>query len=41
MTKLIPAMSGSIPDMKALRDRCEAAGIAATVGCPPGAAGKG
>jgi hypothetical protein len=37
---LVPAMSGSIPDMKVLRDRCLAAGIPALVGCPPGA-GKG
>jgi len=37
---LIPAMAGSIPEMKALRDRCLAAGIPALVGCPPGA-GKG
>ena len=37
---LIPAMAGSIPDMKALRDRCLAAGIPVVVGCPPGA-GKG
>ena len=37
---LIPATSGSIADMKALRDRCLAAGIPALVGCPPGA-GKG
>jgi hypothetical protein len=37
---LIPAMSGSIPEMKTLRDRCLAAGIPALVGCPPGA-GKG
>ena len=37
---LIPAMAGSIPDMKALRDRCLVAGIPALVGCPPGA-GKG
>ena len=34
---LIPAMSGSIPEMKALRDRCLAAGIPAVIGCPPGA----
>jgi hypothetical protein len=34
-------MSGSIADMKALRDRCLAAGIPAEVGCPPGAAGHG
>jgi hypothetical protein len=39
--KLIPTMSGSIPDMKRLRDRCVAAGITAEIGCPPGAAGKG
>ena len=37
---LVPAMSGSIPEMKTLRDRCLAAGIPAVVGCPPGA-GKG
>jgi len=37
---LIPAMAGSIPEMKALRDRCLAAGIPVAVGCPPGA-GKG
>jgi len=37
---LIPVMAGSIPEMKALRDRCLAAGIPALVGCPPGA-GKG
>jgi hypothetical protein len=37
---LVPAMSGSIPEMKNLRDRCLAAGIHAIVGCPPGA-GKG
>jgi hypothetical protein len=34
---LVPAMSGSIPEMKALRDRCLAAGIPALVGCPAGA----
>ena len=33
---LIPAMAGSIPEMKALRDRCLAAGIPALVGCPAG-----
>ena len=38
---LIPAMSGSIPEMKVLRDRCLAAGIPALVGCPPGAGGGG
>jgi hypothetical protein len=37
---LIPAMSGSIPEMKALRDRCLEAGIPALIGCPPGG-GKG
>jgi hypothetical protein len=37
---LVPALSGSIPEMKALRARCLAAGIPALVGCPPGA-GKG
>jgi hypothetical protein len=37
---LIPATSGSIAEMKALRDRCLSAGIPALVGCPPGA-GKG
>ena len=33
---LIAAMKGSIADMKALRDRCLAAGIPALVGSPPG-----
>jgi len=37
---LLPAMAGSIPEMKALRDRCLAAGIPALIGCPP-SAGKG
>jgi hypothetical protein len=37
---LVPAMAGSIQEMKALRERCLAAGIPALVGCPPGA-GKG
>jgi hypothetical protein len=37
---IVPAMSGSIADMKVLRDRCLAAGIPAIVGCPPGS-GKG
>ena len=37
---LVPAMAGSIADMKKMRDRCLEAGIAALVGCPPGA-GKG
>jgi hypothetical protein len=38
--QLIAAMAGSIPEMKALRDRCLERGIPAIVGCPPGA-GKG
>ncbi len=37
---VVPAMSGSIADMKKLRDRCLDAGIPVLVGCPPGA-GKG
>ncbi|MBA3461302.1 MAG: hypothetical protein H0T46_15170 [Deltaproteobacteria bacterium] len=37
---LIPAMAGSIADMKKLRERCLEAGIPVLVGCPPGA-GKG
>jgi hypothetical protein len=37
---LIPAMAGSIAEMKALRDRCLAEDIPALVGCPPGS-GKG
>jgi len=37
---LVPAMAGSIAEMKALRERCLAAGIPALVGCPPGS-GKG
>jgi len=37
---LIAAYGGSIAEMKALRDRCLAAGIPVTVGCPPGS-GKG
>jgi hypothetical protein len=37
---LIPATAGSIVDMRALRDRCLAVDVPATVGCPPGA-GKG
>ena len=36
---LVPALAGSIPEMKAMRDRCLAAGIPATVGCPPHAGG--
>jgi hypothetical protein len=38
---LIPAMAGSIQEMKALRDRCLAVGIPAAVGCPGGPTGKG
>jgi hypothetical protein len=34
---VIPAMAGSIAEMKALRDRCLDAGIPALVGCPPAA----
>ncbi|HWU89969.1 MAG TPA: hypothetical protein VN253_22055 [Kofleriaceae bacterium] len=37
---LVAATSGSIAEMKALRDRCLGAGIPALVGCPPGS-GKG
>lgn len=33
---LVDAMSGSMPEMKALRDRCLDAGIPAKVGCRPG-----
>ncbi|MBX3156448.1 MAG: hypothetical protein KF773_10650 [Deltaproteobacteria bacterium] len=36
---LVAALAGSIPEMKAMRDRCLAAGIPATVGCPPHAGG--
>lgn len=34
---VVAALSGSIADMKALRDRCLDVGIPAEVGCPPGA----
>jgi hypothetical protein len=37
---LVPVMAGTIQDMKALRDRCLAAGVPVLVGCPPGH-GKG
>ncbi|HWO26850.1 MAG TPA: hypothetical protein VNO30_49310 [Kofleriaceae bacterium] len=37
---LVTAMKGPIADMKALRDRCLAAGIPALVAYPPGV-GKG
>lgn len=37
---LVPAIAGSIPEMKALRTRCLERGIPALVGGPPGA-GKG
>jgi hypothetical protein len=37
---VVPASAGSISDMRALRDRCLAADVPATVGCP-GGAGKG
>lgn len=36
---LVPAVAGSIAEMKALRDRCLAAGIPALVGCPGGTKG--
>jgi hypothetical protein len=36
---LVPAMAGSLADMKVLRDRCLAEGIPALVGCPGGAKG--
>jgi hypothetical protein len=36
---VVPAMAGSLAEMKALRERCLAVGIPALVGCP--AAGKG
>lgn len=35
---LVPAMAGTMAEMKALRERCLAADIPALVGCP--AAGK-
>ena len=38
---VVAALAGSIVDMKKMRERCRDAGIAAEVGCPPGAAGKG
>ncbi|HEY1557415.1 MAG TPA: hypothetical protein VGF94_21415 [Kofleriaceae bacterium] len=37
---LVPAMAGSMADMRVLRDRCLASEIPALVGCPPGS-GKG
>lgn len=37
---LVPAVAGSMAEMKTLRDRCLAAEIPALVGCP-GGAGKG
>ena len=36
---LVPAMAGSIQEMKNLRDKCLAAGIPALVGCPGGTKG--
>jgi hypothetical protein len=38
---LVPAMSGSIAEMKALRDRCLEVDLPAVVGCPPAAGGRG
>jgi len=35
---LVPAMGGTIAEMKALRERCLAEGIPALVGCPSGGA---
>ena len=37
---LVPAMAGSLQEMKSLRDKCLAADIPALVGCP-GGGGKG
>jgi hypothetical protein len=37
---VVAALGGSLIDMKRMRERCLEAGIAAEVGCPPGA-GKG
>ncbi len=37
---IVPAIGGSIPEMKKLRDRCLEVGVPAMVGCPPGG-GKG
>jgi hypothetical protein len=37
---LVPAMAGSLDEMKRVRAQCLAAGIPALVGCP-GGAGKG
>jgi hypothetical protein len=34
---LVPALAGSIDEMKRLRERCLAAGIAVVMGCPPSA----
>ena len=34
---IVPAISGLLADMKALRDRCLEVGIPAVIGCPPGA----
>ena len=38
---VVAALAGSITDMTRMRERCRGVGIAAEVGCPPGAAGKG
>jgi hypothetical protein len=37
---LVPVLSGSIEELKRVRERCLEAGIPVLVGCPPGA-GKG
>ena len=31
---LVPCLSGSLPEMKAIRERCLAAGIPVMIGCP-------
>lgn len=37
---VVPALAGSIDEIKRVRARCLAAGIPVLMGCPPGA-GKG
>jgi hypothetical protein len=37
---VVPVISGSIDEMKRVREQCLAAGIPVLMGCPPGA-GKG
>ena len=38
---VVPALSGSIDEIKRVRARCLEAGIPVLMGCPPGAGGKG